>query len=285
VNNLTWYPVLRFPIEKDLMPLLRYLEGEQILHHVSEEDGQQQLWIADEPRVLEVAEYATRWMSDEVIIEEPQQTENNAEQTISKLSITAHLFRLLPVSLITILLGFVGTLLVYADDISLQYAEPFLLYRAALENGEYWRLITPVFIHFGIFHILFNSIVLWQVGRRIELVKGASHYLGVIIIVGLLSNTGQLYVTAQNIPFGGLSGVVYGVIGYIAIYQRYIKHPILQFDQSIIAFFIIWLLLGVFGVIDLFIQGSVANTAHVVGLISGAIIGWLTAKNELKETK
>ena len=79
----------------------------------------------------------------------------------------------------------------------------------------------------------------------------------------------------NNSIFGGLSGVVYGVIGYVAVYQEFIKHPVLQFNKATIAFFIVWLLLGVFGVIDVFIEGSIANAAHVSGLLAGAIFGGL----------
>jgi GlpG protein len=81
------------------------------------------------------------------------------------------------------------------------------------------------------------------------------------------------YSVMNNSIFGGLSGVVYGVIGYVAVYQEFIKHPVLQFNKATIVFFIVWLLLGVFGVIDVFIEGSIANAAHVSGLLAGAIFG------------
>ncbi|MGH1485951.1 MAG: rhomboid family intramembrane serine protease [Cellvibrionaceae bacterium] len=286
MNSLNWYPVVRFPIEKDLLPLLKHLDSQQILHHVTEEEGEQQLWIADEPRVLEVAEYATEWLTGGVKLD--SDAEIKQPINIAKwISVGIHLFSLLPVTLISIVLGYLGALLVFGDSREFYYirtlmfqpvqAGYFLTAEEGLASGQFWRLITPVFIHFGFLHILFNSLFLWVIGRRIELAKGSVHFLLVVIVIGVLSNTAQ-YLSHPNVVFGGLSGVVYGVLGYVAVYQHYLPHPLLQFHKSVIIFFIVWLLLGVFGVIDLFISGNIANRAHVVGLLSGAIIGWIVVK-------
>ena len=286
MNSLNWYPVVRFPIQKDLLPLLKQLTTQQILHHVTEEDGEQQLWIAEESRVLEVAEYATQWLSGKVTLD--SSAEIKEPVNIAKWILTGvHLFKLLPVTLISILLGYVGALLVFGDSREFYYIRPlmfqpvqagyFLPAEIGLANGQYWRLITPAFIHFGFLHILFNALFLWVIGRRIELAKGSFHFLSVVVIISVLSNTAQ-YLSHPNVVFGGLSGVVYGVLGYIAVYQHYLPHPLLQFHKPVIVFFIVWLLLGVFGVIDLFISGNIANIAHVVGLLSGALIGWVVVK-------
>ncbi len=285
MTDLNWYPVIRFPLEKDLMPFLNYLKRSGILCHVTEEQGQQQLWIADELQIMEIADQSSRWAAGELIIDENSPEEYASRQSglaPNKWLIAAELFKLLPITLSAILLGVLGTLLVYADSRSLSYVEPFLFQaiggnkllpvQSGLEAGQYWRLVTPIFLHFGFLHILFNGLFLWVIGRRIELVKGPVYYLMVILVIALASNTSQ-YLVSAGIPFGGLSGVVYGVMGYVAIYQRFIPHPILQFNQAVIIFFIVWLLLGVFGIIDMFIQGSIANAAHITGLIAGAILG------------
>jgi len=164
----------------------------------------------------------------------------------------------------------------------LSYAEPFLFqaningyyvtFEDTLSSGQYWRLLTPIFLHFSWLHYIFNGLIIWEIGRRIEIAKGSLHLILMILIVGILSNFAQ-YLTQTYTIFGGLSGVVYGVIGYIAIYQRFIVHPVLQFNEAAIVFFIVWLLLGVFGIIDFFIAGSIANAAHIAGLVFGAMIG------------
>ncbi len=297
MTDLNWHPVVRFPLEKDLMPFLNYLKQSGLLCHVTEEQGQQQLWIADETRIVEVADQSSRWAAGEFVIDDSLSAEYLSSQggiTPNKWLIIVELFKLLPISLSTILLGVLGALLVFADPRSLYYAEPFLFQaiggnkllpvQVGLEAGQYWRLITPIFLHFSLLHILFNGLFLWVIGRRIELAKGSPYYLVVIVAIALASNTAQ-YLVSAGTPFGGLSGIVYGVMGYVAVYQKFIPHPILQFNQSVIIFFIVWLLLGVFGIIDMFIQGSIANAAHITGLVAGAIIGGLAVARDKQRSE
>lgn len=303
----TWYRVICFPLASNLQPLLNHLASLNILCRVTEEitkggskrSAEQQLWVAEQEQVLYVAEISSQWATGELLVNEaskPVHTEAaNSNIESSKLKVGLHLVKLLPVTMSIILLGFIGAALINADDQQLTFAEPFLFqgiannyfvpFSEGLASGEYWRLLTPIFLHFGFLHILFNALILWEVGRRIELAKGPLHYMGFILLAGLVSNISQ-YSMMNNTVFGGLSGVVYGVIGYIAVYQEFIKHPILQFNKATIAFFLVWLLLGVFGVIDVFIQGSIANTAHVSGLLVGAIFGGvmvLIDKSSLKD--
>jgi len=288
--KLTWHPVIRLPLETDMRLLLTHLDKQQLLHHVTEEEGQQQLWIADEPRIIEVAELTSKWVAGELdlssVFTQTNPISEDSNQNGKHISSALKLTNLVPVSLLTILLGFLGALAVFADNQQLSYAQPFLFqaisdgYFVSLEDtlasGQYWRLLTPVFLHFTWLHIIFNSLILWEIGRRIEIAKGSIHLLLIILTVGILSNFAQ-YLSQANTIFGGLSGVVYGVIGYIAVYQQFIYHPVLQFNKAAIGFFIVWLLLGVFGIIDFFIAGSIANTAHIAGLISGAAIGLIVA--------
>lgn len=293
MTMLTWYPVIRFPLTTNLKPLLEHLTSLNLSSRVTEERGEQQLWIAEQEQVLAAAELSTQWVAGELPGSSATSAFNagpaDSMLTGSKpkhyeLAVALHFAKRLPVTLCIILLGLVGTALISADRQQLSFAEPFLFQGLAenyfvplsegLAAGEYWRFITPTFLHFGFLHVLFNCLILWEVGRRIELAKGPLHYLGFILLASVVSNMSQ-YSVMNNSIFGGLSGVVYGVIGYIAVYQEFIKHPILQFNKATIAFFLVWLLLGVFGVIDVFIEGSIANAAHVSGLLVGIIFGGL----------
>lgn len=290
MNELMWHPVVRLPLEKDLRPLLAHLNNLQVLHHVTEEEGQQQLWIADEPRIVEVAELASQWVSGEISLNTgaSKVTDASAEQ-VNKgafVNVSLKLLNLVPITLLTIFLGFLGAVAVIADKQQLSFAAPFLFqasesgyfisFADTLASGQYWRLLTPVFLHFSWLHIIFNSLIIWEIGRRIEIAKSSTHILLVFVLVGVVSNFAQYSVQANTV-FGGLSGVAYGVIGYIGVYQQVHYHPVLQFNKAAIAFFIVWLLLGVFGIIDLFIVGSIANAAHVAGLFSGALLGLVFA--------
>jgi len=254
--KLMWHPVIRLPLGADMRPLLTHLDKQQVLHHVTEEEGQQQLWIADEPRIIEVAELTSKWVAGELDLSASSNQKDSINDSLKPNS--SHFTEFVrstasvPVSLITILLGFLGAVAIFADNEQFSYAQPFLFqaisngYFLSLEetllSGQYWRLLTPIFLHFTWLHIIFNSLIIWEIGRRIEIAKGSMHLLLVILITGLLSNFAQYFAQANTI-FGGLSGVVYGLIGYIGVYQQFITHPVLQFNKAAIAFFIVWLLL------------------------------------------
>lgn len=144
-------------------------------------------------------------------------------------------------------------------------------------HGEIWRLITPIFIHFGILHILFNMLWMKDLGTIIE-VHERTWYLGIqVIVIGVLSNLGQYYVGGPM--FGGMSGVVYGLFGYIWIRGRMDFTSGYSIPTNTVVMMIGWFVLCLVGVIP-----HVANTAHGVGLGVGAIWGFISAKYNLQKS-
>jgi GlpG protein len=282
--NIIWHAVVSFSLEKNLLSFLSQLKQRGITSRVTEEEGRQQLWIREKHRIAEVVQLSSQWSSGDLNLGSEPQSSNRSEGQSRRNLLIVNLLQFFPVSMLTISLGVLGTLLVHLDTERFTYVqlflfqplvnESFLPVPVIAESGQYWRLLTPIFLHFSIFHILFNGTILWVMGTRIERVQGSFHYLLLIIAVGIISNIAQ-YLSETNTIFGGLSGVVYGVIGYIAVYQTFISHPLLQFNRSIIVFFIIWLLLGFTGIIDFFIAGKIANMSHLVGLVAGAGIGYV----------
>jgi len=135
-----------------------------------------------------------------------------------------------------------------------------------VRQGEIWRLITPIFIHFNIPHILFNMMVLRDLGALVESRRGTGVYLILVLTLAIGSNLGQYYYV--NGDFGGMSGVIYGLLGYV--WLRGICDPAsgMHLAPMSLAIMLVWFVLGWFGVI-----GPVANGAHAVGLIMGIIIG------------
>ena len=144
-----------------------------------------------------------------------------------------------------------------------------------LINNEWWRLITPTFLHFSMTHLVFNCLWIYILGQRIEKLDGLSVFLFIFILAGVLSNAGQFFWTQQYL-FGGLSGSVYGLLGYCFIIELDGRHGRYGLPEALYLFMFIWLLVGFTGVLSFFGFGNVANTAHLVGMIAGFIIGLIT---------
>ncbi|WP_371187962.1 rhomboid family intramembrane serine protease GlpG [Thalassotalea maritima] len=129
--------------------------------------------------------------------------------------------------------------------------------------SEPWRLITPALFHFSLLHIAFNTMWWWYLGGQIERKFGSLCLLSLFAFSALASNTGQFLVSGEY--FGGLSGVVYAVFGFVWIYGYLNPDRGIELSRPIIGFMLFWLVLGFTGLLPL----NVANTAHLLGLISG----------------
>ncbi|MBT8149872.1 MAG: rhomboid family intramembrane serine protease, partial [Gammaproteobacteria bacterium] len=138
-----------------------------------------------------------------------------------------------------------------------------------LAHGQYWRLLTPIFLHFGWVHITFNMLWLWELGRRIEIQGGSLHLLSVVCFIGIASNLYQ----AESTPlatFGGMSGVIYGLLGYCAVFTLINPQRALQLPMGIYVLMLLSLAIGFSGMLDF--VARMANVAHLSGLIFGVVI-------------
>ncbi len=140
-----------------------------------------------------------------------------------------------------------------------------------VRSGEIWRLFTPMFIHFGPVHLIFNMMWLYQLGCMIEARRSTWNLLVVVVITELASSLAQYFFTGHS-KFGGMSGVVYGLAGYVWIRGKYDRGSGLFLDSQSVTILLVWLVICYTG-----IMGPVANTAHLVGLISGMILGGTAA--------
>lgn len=150
-----------------------------------------------------------------------------------------------------------------------------------IKNGEIWRLFTPMFIHFGPLHLVFNMMWLLDLGSMIEDKKGTLFLAIFVLVVSGVSNYVQ-YITAHP-AFGGMSGVVYGLLGYIWMKGKYDPASQLGLHKSTVTFMIIWYVLCLIGII-----GNIANGAHTAGLVVGVAWGYLTStsfKNKLRHLR
>jgi len=141
-------------------------------------------------------------------------------------------------------------------------------------HNEWWRLITPMIVHFSFAHLAFNCLWVYVLGSKIELYDGSFLFLSLVIISSIASNFFQYYFSEPSI-FGGLSGVIYAMLGYCMIIELEVKNERYELPPAIYLFMIAWMVLGFMGVLDLFGFGSVANFAHLGGLISGLIFAMI----------
>ena len=143
------------------------------------------------------------------------------------------------------------------------------------KNNEWWRLITPMLIHFSFAHLAFNCLWIYVLGSKIELLDGNFVFVNLVIFCSISSNLTQYFFGGPSL-FGGLSGVIYGLLGYCMINEFENKQDRYGLPPAIYLFMIIWLILGFLGILTLFGFGNVANFAHLGGLISGIIFAMIS---------
>ncbi len=139
-----------------------------------------------------------------------------------------------------------------------------------VRHGQIWRLVTPMFIHFGIMHIFFNMLWLRDLGSMIE-ARQSSWLLAVLTLVFAAGSSFVQYLVSGP-GFGGMSGVVYALVGYIWIRGKFDPGSGLYLHPTTVTMMIIWFFLCLTGAI-----GNIANTAHATGLLMGMAWGWLSS--------
>jgi GlpG protein len=137
-------------------------------------------------------------------------------------------------------------------------------------HGEFWRLLTPVFLHFGVLHLLFNMMWLYQLGSLIEARQGPLQLLLLVVVTGIFSNLAQYVVGGPQ--FGGMSGVVYALAGYVWMRGKHDRASGLFLHPQSVTILLVWLVICFSGLL-----GPVANFAHLAGLASGMAIGRISA--------
>jgi GlpG protein len=148
--------------------------------------------------------------------------------------------------------------------------ELFMVGFAAIRDGQVWRLLTPIFIHYGFLHIFFNLLWLRDLGSMIEARQGSLRLASLVVVIGIVSNVAQYIVSGPL--FGGLSGVVYGLIGYIWMRGKRDPASGLFLHPSTVTMAAIWFFACLIGLVP-----HVANTAHAIGAGVGILWGYLSS--------
>ncbi|WP_406143414.1 rhomboid family intramembrane serine protease [Streptomyces anulatus] len=128
-------------------------------------------------------------------------------------------------------------------------------------EGQWYRLVTSMFLHQEVVHIGFNMLGLWWLGGQLEAALGRSRYLALYLLSGLAGSALTYLIAAPNQGSLGASGAVYGLFGATAVLMRrmnYDMRPVLVLLAINMVFTFTW--------------GGIAWEAHVGGLIAGVVI-------------
>lgn len=145
-------------------------------------------------------------------------------------------------------------------------------------SGDWWRLITNVFIHFGIIHIAMNMYCLYSVGIYLEPMLGKAKYITAYLCTGILASIVSLWWHKEGVNSAGASGAIFGMYGlFLALLTSdLIPKKVRQALLQSIGIFVVYNL--VYGV-----KSGVDNAAHAGGLLSGFAFGYLYVISIKKE--
>lgn len=277
----------------DLALFSRYLTQTGVPHRISEDGERQLVWTRDQAGAQQVQALYARIASGELALEAPSEF-RAATKKFRTSTIFNHILRA-PLTLVLILVNvvfFPVTFGIEAGEISaVMQAMTFLPFEirgeylyfadlaAVMAAGEYWRLLTPMFLHFGVMHIVFNLLWVWEVGRRIEAVNGTLMLFLTVVVTSLAANFSQYAMSGAGL-FGGMSGVVFGLLGFALVWSRLLPRRDLGLPNGVYIFMLVFLALGFFGVFDFLLPGELANGAHLGGFVAGLTIGAVAAALE-----
>ncbi|WP_312935891.1 rhomboid family intramembrane serine protease [Pseudomonas sp.] len=284
---MNFIDVLRLPLSTDLSRFVHTLQRLGLPHRMSEEGDVQVLWVpedlVDEAREL----YEGYLRGDALFVahalvrdEQPEPPAQDAPSLLAQAKackVTAAVILLcLLVAGLTRLgdnLGFDG----WFTFLPL-HLEGELLYVTQLDQslaeGQWWRLVSPMLLHFGVLHLAMNCLWFWELGRRVEVRQGSWALLGLTLLFSLVANLTQHFNSGPGL-FGGLSGVLYGLLGYVWIFQRLAPNPQFALPRGVLVMMLIWLAVCLTGVVGKLGMGQIANGAHVGGLLVGCLTGLL----------
>lgn len=269
--------VLELPPEADLSELSRELWLRKIGHQIRQGAAAQEVFLANPEHYPQLMALVDDWQRGELAytVEVPDNADSALKGTLVSM-------RDWPVTAALLLLSALATLLISFEArpdwlarlsiVPFQQVAQGLAYQpllATLSEGQIWRLITPAFLHFGLLHLIFNSLWVWEMGRLIEKLQSSRQLLVLFLVSGIAANLAQYMV--GDILFGGLSGVVYALLGYCWFWDRFSGQALFQIRKPVFVILLVWLVFCLFGGAGMLGFGEVANAAHIGGLVTGTV--------------
>jgi rhomboid protease GluP len=145
-------------------------------------------------------------------------------------------------------------------------------------NGEWWRLITPIFVHLGFAHLLFNSFSLILFAPPLERMLGKVKFIFIYLSCGIIANIATYFLKPLTYNHVGASGAIFGLFGIYVGMALFHKHLISAQNKQVI------IPIVVIGLVMTFFQANINITAHLFGLLSGIVISWLLLPYLIKKS-
>lgn len=274
-----WHLVERFALDTDLGPVVGFLRDQGVPHRVSEAAGMQELHVKDAAAVAPVRNFIEAFARGDIA---PSALKVKAPVNAPQGPSLALQLRLFPVTLATLALciGSFAAMAWWPGWMASLTFTPFTgrgygPLELTLASGEYWRLISPIFLHFGVLHLVFNGVLLWWLGQRLEFALGHGRFALLLVLSALGANYAQ-YAWTGSANFGGISGAIYGFVGYILVLERIAPINLFKGINAMLWFMVAWLILCMTGIVDFFMSGGgVANAAHLGGLVVGLLLAFI----------
>lgn len=266
--------------------LARVLWQHRIGHRIIEHEGRRVLMVGKREEAVRAQELYLRLQRGESIPPPPRQA-GLLEALLPGAGVGAALLRVLHSSPLTLLLVLACILLYLlapldrVDSIAWSLLYPdFAGGTRVIDLARVWerftveqflRMISPILLHGGVLHLVFNMLWLWELGKRIEFRQGTLAFALVVLLLALLSNTAQ-YLYGGGNRFGGMSGVVYGLFAYVWMWQLIQPAARLGLPRALLVFMLLMLVAMTALQLDM-----IANEAHLGGFGAGLLIGLVSA--------
>ncbi|MDD9806521.1 MAG: rhomboid family intramembrane serine protease [Gammaproteobacteria bacterium] len=267
---MQWFSAVKAPLDEDLRPFSRYLSEHGVFHRIVERGGRQVVLVAEQGDVSAVRRRFEQWQVGDLELAAAA-PDASPLRWPDRRRVFAVVGRY-PVVILLALLSIAGAWLVWTRNVFLVHLLSFEDLAIAV-GGQWWRFVTPAFLHFGAIHLVFNLLWLADLGRRVESSQSSARLLLIAAVTALCANVSQ-YWHAPGSLFGGMSGVVYGLLGYCWLAGRSRPASPLHLPPGVVAFLLVWMALGMTGVFSL-IGIHIANAAHLGGFLSGLLLACL----------
>jgi GlpG protein len=279
-------------INVNLLGFSELLQRQGVPHRIIEESGQQVIWVNGEQEAAFVERALADWSSNSAMQQASLDSQDNGLLAGGVALLSRHnLLRplrlafvnspvtlsLIAACLLVALLSLMGTQTARVVFLFYPLLAADNLFALLAELGDIrtmLRTLTPMFLHFGELHLIFNMLWLWYFGRQLEAIHPRWLFVLLVVLTSFVSNTTQ-YMSSDYNNFGGMSGVVYGLVGYTWMVHTLMPRSNLQIRGSMFAVFAVFVAALV--LMEIVASSWIATAAHIGGLVSGLLLGIMIA--------